>query len=86
MLMFSHTNTRTKENRDLKIAYEQVKEENAVSNRQQGDMQLFLNEKLDDQYNLIDELENKLIQIKTSHKFAKQDLIEEFKEENVGVI
>lgn len=72
----------TKENRDLKIAYEQVKEENAVSNRQQGDMQLFLNEKLDDQYNLIDELENKLIQIKTSHKFEKQDLIEEFKEEN----
>ena len=76
-------NGRTKENRDLKVAYEDVKRKSESSRKQQGDIQLFLNEKLDDQYNLIDELENKIIQIKTDHNFEKDDLLKEFKAKNV---
>jgi len=72
----------TKENRDLKVSYEDLKRTSETSRKQQGDIQLFLNEKLDDQYNLIDELENKLIQIKTNHEHDKKDLLEEFKEKN----
>ena len=78
-----HLIARTKENRDLKVAYEDVKRRSETARKQQGDIQLFLNEKLDDQYNLIDELETKLIQIKTNHKHDKDDLLKEFKTKNV---
>lgn len=75
----------TKENRDLQVAYEDVKAQSEVAKRQQGDIQLFLNEKLDDQYDLIDELQNKLIQIKTNHEFEKKELIHEFLTEKAGL-
>jgi|ERR1712216_37197 len=67
------------------VAYEEVTRKSESAQKQQGYIQLFLNEKLDDQYNMIDDLENKIIQINTNHKFEKEDLINKFKDENDGL-
>ena len=63
-----------KENKDLQQQFKDYK-------AHQEDMQVFLNEKLDDQYNKIDELEHQIVNLKLEKKHFGSDLEAKFTDE-----